>query len=119
MSETTPSEEEIVQAIYAFAAEQMKNGASSMKTEEMLVEKGLDKEAAVAVVANLRRMRSEALRSAGRNNMMYGALWCIVGTVVTVVTYSAAASGGGGTYVVAWGAIVFGAIQFLRGLTQL
>ncbi len=46
--------------------------------------------------------------------MVFGALWCIGGIVVTVVTYSAAASGG--TYVVAWGAIVFGAIQFFRGL---
>jgi hypothetical protein len=26
---------------------------------------------------------------------------------------------GGGTYIVAWGAIIFGAIQFFRGLIQL
>jgi len=26
--------------------------------------------------------------------------------------------GGGGTYVVAWGAIIFGAIQFFRGVSQ-
>ena len=52
----------------------------------------------------------------GKKNMIYGALWCIGGIVVTAVTYSAAS--GGGTYIVAWGAIIFGAIQFFYGLMQ-
>ena len=46
--------------------------------------------------------------------MLYGGLWCGGGILVTVVTYCAAS--GGGTYVVAWGAIVFGAIRFFQGL---
>ena len=46
--------------------------------------------------------------------MGIGALWCVGGIVVTAVTYQVAS--GGGTYVVAWGAILFGAIQALRGL---
>lgn len=54
----------------------------------------------------------------GRRNMLFGALWCIGGTVVTVATYSAASSGGGGRYVIAWGAILFGAVQFFQGLFQ-
>ncbi len=48
--------------------------------------------------------------------MLYGALWCLGGLVVTVVSYGAAS--GGGTYVVAWGAVLIGAFQFLRGLGQ-
>jgi hypothetical protein len=48
--------------------------------------------------------------------MLYGALWCIGGLVVTVISYSAANAGG--RYVLAWGAIIFGAFQFLRGLFQ-
>lgn len=52
-------------------------------------------------------------------NMVVGALWCIIGIVVTVVTYLAAASSPtGGRYLIAWGAILFGGIQFLRGLFQ-
>jgi hypothetical protein len=39
------------------------------------------------------------------------------GTAVTVLTYEAAS--GGGTYVVVWGAILFGAIQAIRGLAML
>ena len=49
--------------------------------------------------------------------MLRGALWCGGGILVTVITYLAAASSsGGGTYFIAWGAIVFGAIEFFRGL---
>lgn len=48
--------------------------------------------------------------------MLYGALWCIGGLVVTALTYSAASDGG--TYVVAWGAVLFGAIQFFKGVWQ-
>ncbi len=51
--------------------------------------------------------------------MWLGAMWCAGGIIVTVLTYYAAASSaGGGTYIIAWGAIVFGAIQFFRGLMQ-
>jgi hypothetical protein len=58
----------------------------------------------------------ETAHSSGRD-MAVGALWCIGGIVVTAVTYSSAAAGGG-RYIVAWGAIVFGGIQFLKGLAR-
>jgi hypothetical protein len=51
--------------------------------------------------------------------MFYGAPWCIGGIAVTAVTDQAASNAGGGTYIIAWGAILFGAVQFLRGLAQL
>ena len=51
--------------------------------------------------------------------MIFGALWCVGGIVVTAVTYSSAVSSpGGGHYIIAWGAIVFGAVQFFKGLFQ-
>jgi len=53
----------------------------------------------------------------GLRNMAVGAIVCLIGIAVTAGTYSAASSGG--HYVVAWGAIVFGAFQFLKGLFQL
>ncbi len=52
-----------------------------------------------------------------RRNMVGGALWCIGGGLVTCVSYSAASSSGG-TYLITWGAILFGAIQFMQGLSQ-
>ena len=48
--------------------------------------------------------------------MLYGALWCIGGILVTGITFSAARSGG--TYFIAWGAVLFGGFQFLQGLYQ-
>ncbi len=61
--------------------------------------------------------QSEQTKEQGKKNILWGAIWCGGGTVVTVVTYSIAS--GGGTYLVAWGAIIFGAIQLIRGLMQL
>jgi hypothetical protein len=50
--------------------------------------------------------------------MIYGALWAVGGTAATVGTLvSASHKSGGGTYFVAWGAIIFGIIDFIRGLT--
>jgi hypothetical protein len=56
-----------------------------------------------------------AVHAAANRNMLVGGLVCIGGILVTVLTYSIASSAGG-SYFVAWGAIVFGAIQFFRGL---
>ena len=53
----------------------------------------------------------------GLRNMAIGAAICVVGILITAGTYGAASPGG--HYVVAWGAIVFGGIQFLKGLFQL
>jgi hypothetical protein len=62
-------------------------------------------------------MPEDPMRSAAEKRMLYGALWCIGGILTTGATYVAASGPGGGRYVVAWGAIVFGAIQFFRGLS--
>ena len=62
------------------------------------------------------RAIAEKTKALARKNMISGALWCIGGIVVTVITYNSAS--GGGTYVVAWGAILFGFIQLIQGIYQ-
>ena len=114
-SELTP--DQLVEAVYHFAAVQLQQGVAPAVVEAKLVEQGLEEATAATVVNNLREARAKAVKEAAHKNMLYGALWCIGGIVVTAVTYSAAA-GGGGSYVVAWGAILFGGIQFFRGLIQ-
>ena len=52
----------------------------------------------------------------GTRNMLFGALWLIGGVAITAATYSKAS--GGGQYIVTYGAIVFGGIQFMVGLFQ-
>jgi hypothetical protein len=60
---------------------------------------------------------TDAAKAAGHRNMIIGAIVCVLGLLVTVGSFAAASSSGGG-YVLAWGAIVFGAIQFFRGAAQ-
>jgi hypothetical protein len=111
-----PSEEEIVREVYEFAAGQMMNGASAREVRASLIHNGLDSQSAGIVVSNLVKMRSDAVAAAGKKEMLYGALWCIGGIAVTAGTYAAASNGG--PYIIAFGAIIFGAIQFFRGLVQ-
>ena len=116
ISDQEPTEEEIVRDVYEFAAEQMANGASEWQVQNALIENGLDQECAMIVVSNLIRMRKEAVGAAGKKEMLHGALWCIGGITVTAVTYSLASEGA--PFIIAFGAIIFGAIQFFRGLAQ-
>jgi hypothetical protein len=55
-------------------------------------------------------------RAMARRNMREGGIWFIGGIIVTGFTYAGASGPRGGVYVVAWGAILFGGIRFLRGL---
>ena len=49
--------------------------------------------------------------------MNSGALWFFGGTTVTLLSYmSAVSSPYGGHYVVAWGAMAYGAVRFFQGL---
>jgi len=55
--------------------------------------------------------------SRAKRDMVIGALFAIGGIVITAVTYqSAADSASGGTYIVAYGPIIFGVITFFKGL---
>jgi hypothetical protein len=56
----------------------------------------------------------QSVQNTPQHDMVVGGVWCIGGILVTAITYSAVAESGG-TYFVAWGAILFGAIQFLKG----
>jgi hypothetical protein len=64
--------------------------------------------------------RANAARRAHSNRMLAtGVVFFLIGLVITLVTYSSASSGrGGGTYIVAWGPMVFGVIRIFRGLAS-
>lgn len=62
-------------------------------------------------------LSKDELRAVAVRNMVVGGLWCVGGIVVTAVSYSSAEPGG--TYIITWGAVLFGAIQFLKGFFQL
>ena len=108
-------QQEIVNQIYGFTADMLYNQKKSVEeTRAVLVENGLNSEDADVVINNLQNQYNKEKKEAGNKNILYGALWCVGGILVTVLTYSAASNGG--TYVVAWGAVIFGAIQFFKGV---
>ena len=112
-----PTEQEVIQAVFIYAAQEMRNGRSDYQIEKSLIERGLEKDSARAVVDKLASLRSEAQRNAAKRSMLIGGAIAIIGLIITLGTY-AAASDGGGRYIVTWGAIIFGGIQFLRGFSK-
>lgn len=118
MSQTPPTEQQMTDAVYSFAAEQLVSGQSPDQVKSALIERGMDSASAGVVVNGLVDAQRSSQTSAAIRNIVVGGLFCVGGTVITIATYSAAAQGGG-RYVVFWGAIVFGFIQFIRGIGQL
>lgn len=117
MDNQNDEQQKVVDQIYGFAANLMiKENKSAFATKKALIEQGLNEESANIVVSNLEQQIKSAKKSRANKDMLFGALWCVGGLIVTAVTYSSAS--GGGTYVVAWGAIIFGAIQFFKGVAN-
>lgn len=99
----------------------MKNsGKSKEETIDHLVNEGFNEEVATNIVNNslnivtYKKEDDSDTKSQALKDILFGALWFVGGSVVTIFTYSNAY--GGGRYVVAYGAIIFGAIQLIRGL---
>jgi len=100
--------------MYAFAVDLMINEKqSATETVHALVAQGLNAENASIMVANIEQEIRTAKKSHGGRQMIYGALWFIGGTVLTLASLG---SDGGG--ILFWGAILFGAIQFLYGMFE-
>lgn len=59
------------------------------------------------------------VRPSGRQDLVVGALWFAGGVLITYGSYVVATEGGGGQYVITTGAIVYGAVRMVRGLSRL
>jgi hypothetical protein len=103
-------EQNAVNQIYEYAANLMVNEKkSALETQNALLEQGLDEETASIVVSNLEQEIEKAKKERANKDMLYGALWCVGGFIATAAD----------TGYIFWGAIVFGAIQFFKGLLSL
>ena len=120
-NETTAGDQsaaqQFIREVYQRTATLANEGKSKDKIQTELIAMGLNKETASMVIGNVFRLRKKAHREAGARNAMVGAAWCVGGIAITALTYQLAS--GGGVFVVAWGAILFGGIQFIKGLGQL
>lgn len=116
MSDENDDFEQWMRGLYAAAHASMEEGYTISQVRSSFIEKGVDEEIAILVASDVSAIRQAARRKAGEKNMTIGGIWLAIGIAVSVATYVAAE--GGGTYIVAWGAMVFGAIKFIRGLAQ-
>ena len=122
MTEAAPNRDE-GQALANSIATALMQGRKQPDIVKELVKQGIPAQEAESFVSEVARgvddfkqtpEYAEMRRAKGKKHLLVGSLWCIGGAVVTVATFSAASNGG--TYVVAWGAILFGAIEAIAGL---
>jgi hypothetical protein len=80
-----------------------------------LLQRGLDAQSASTLLDDLQKDVRKKRKERAKWDMIYGGSFLFVGLVVTLVTL-ASASNGGGTYFIAWGGILFGGAQLIRGI---
>jgi len=81
-------------------------GVDYTKLKDELIFKGIDTQDALKVVNKIEKDIKKEKTTAANKDLIYGALWCIGGIVATAAEIG----------YIFWGAIVFGGIQFLKGL---
>ena len=115
----TIQKQEATGELYRYAADQLTIfGKLPLRVKYELEKLGLSKEEADKLVEKVYAEVGHELtiKQKAQRDILVGALWCIGGIAVT--TFSAASSSGGGRYLVAVGGIVFGGIQFIKGLVH-
>jgi hypothetical protein len=98
--------QQAVDQIYDYAANLLvKENKSPTEVKKALMEEGVDEESSSIIVENLENQINKVKKDQANKDMLYGALWCVGGIVMTVADVG----------YIFWGAIVFGGYQFLKG----
>ena len=112
-----PSAAEVSRAV-VFAEARLRAGVSPTRIATTLQDQGIDRATAAAAVAEAARGDVLPAWSAGRRNMLLGALWCGGGLAATALSFDAARNAGGGMFFLYWAAILGGGLQFAHGVMQ-
>lgn len=109
MEQNTNNQSSAVNQVYDYAANLIIHGKKSdEEVIEALIQQGVDKESALVVVENLHKQITLAKKERAKKDMLYGALWCVGGIIATIADIG----------FIFWGAIVFGAVQFFKGVAN-
>ena len=107
---TDAGQQSAVNEIYQYAANLLvRDKRSNEDVVALLKGRGLDEDSANTVVNNLQMEITKAKKGRAHKDMLYGGLWCVGGTIATMSHIG----------FIFWGAIVFGGIQFFKGLINL
>lgn len=101
---------------YRFAAQEFARKQSSKAITKKLIDQGLTPDTANQVVTETEKLWRKALVDKNKKRMTRGLIWAVIGIVLTCGTMALASSQGGGRYVLFYGAIIFGVIDFFAGL---
>ncbi len=102
-------------SIWSYVLDEKYAGNSNETIREAIIEKGVDEDNAREIILTM-ESKASALMKAHENDMLAGGLVFFTGAALTAATWASAIHGG--TYIIAWGAIVFGAIRFFRGFSN-
>ncbi|MHB8808310.1 MAG: hypothetical protein ACYC59_12140 [Anaerolineaceae bacterium] len=94
----------------------VKSGKTKTEIVNELIENGIEKPEAEYVVEYILRIKSAAQKEAGKKSVRIGAIWLLIGISVTLYSYLTAHAGE--TYLIAWGAIIYGGYRLLKGWMQ-
>ena len=95
--------------LYQYAANLLASGKSGAEVERLLQLKGLAADTASTIVGELENPIQDARKAQAKKDMLHGGLWCVGGLALTLADVG----------FVFWGAILFGGIQFIKGVTNL
>jgi hypothetical protein len=101
--------------LFEYAAMELASNKSHPVVEKLLVNRGASLETAKAIVKDAQYAVKKLRREKYKKRMTRGLLWTIAGVVITCGTLAFADSLGG-RYVLFYGAIIFGFIDFVVGL---
>lgn len=101
--------------LYKFAAIELANKKYPDAIIKSLTQQGADPETAKRIVAETQQALNKARTEQYRKRMVRGLIWMVLGIIITCSTYLFA-DNLGGRFVLFWGAIIFGFIDFLVGL---
>ncbi len=109
MHNTDVSQQQAVNEYYNFAANLLVNeNKKSAEVKNSLKERGLSDDAAYTIVSSLVVEIKKAKKERAGKDILYGALWCVGGTIATLANIG----------FIFWGAILFGGIQLIKGLVN-
>jgi len=107
MEELTIEQQNAINQLYDYVAELMfiqKKNYFEIKTQ--LIQEGLDEKTAVFIVQSLELGVKEAETQRAKKNILYGALWCLIGAIALLANVS----------FIFWLIVILGVFKIAKGV---
>jgi hypothetical protein len=101
--------------LFRFAAQELSRKQSPKTVVQKLVNQGVTPATANQIVTETQNALKKALAEKGKKRMTRGMIWAVIGIVLTCGTMTFA-SNLGGKYILFYGAVIYGVIDFIAGL---